>query len=242
VTAERSGDAMVTVFEGEVELGDREQRQRVVAGHAVRLSKQRGEQRESISYDTTPFLQTWKSSFGIAGLQGDVRFAEPGERKALAQVIDRDSLLLIPEREGVQTPAKLLVNILEPGTYTARTSWDEASARNRFELPQTTLVDSYLLQYNPGFPSPTSKDKRFTTEIQFDREVVAIITQKNLLAKYDPLLALEGADFSGQHNRGLFHNDEVVLSEDRRTIRVALDIEDGVDQIRVLITSHLSSP
>ena len=101
-------------------------------------------------------------------------------------------------------------------------------------------VDSYLLQYNPGLPSPTSKELRFTTEIQFDREIVGIITGKNLLAKYDPLLALDGADFSGQHNRGLFHNDEVVLSEDRRTVRVAWDIEDGVDQIRVLVASHLA--
>ena len=242
VTVQRSGNSMVTVFEGEVELGDRELRQRVVAGSAVRLSQEDGTPRESISYDTTPFQQTWKSSFGVEGLQGDVRFAQPGQRKAPAQVIDRDSLLLIPEREGVNTPAKLVLNIVKPGAYTARSAtFDNPSGREKFVVSERNRVDSYLLQYNPGLPSPTSKDRRFRTEIQFDREIIGIITEKNLLAKYDPLLALEGADFSGQHNRGLFHNDEVVLSEDRRTVRVAWDIEDGVDQIRVLVASHLTT-
>ena len=241
VTVERSGKAMVTVFEGEVGLGNFDGRQRVVAGSAVRLSNDRGKPRELISYDTTPFLQTWETSFGIEGLQGDVRFAQPDERKSPGQVIDRDSLLLIPEREGVKMPANLMVNMVEPGTYTARSPWNDTSSRNRIPLRNPTLVDSYLLQYNPGFPSPTSKDQPFRTEIQFDREVIAIIAQKNLLASYDPLLALEGADFSEQHNRGLYHNDEVVLSADRRTVRVAWDIEDGVDQIRVLVVSHLVS-
>jgi len=76
--------------------------------------------------------------------------------------------------------------------------------------------------------------------VQFDREVIGIIAQKDLLAEYDPLLALPEADFSQQLNRGLGRNDQLILSEDRRTVRVAWDIEDGVDQIRVLVASHLN--
>jgi len=89
---------------------------------------------------------------------------------------------------------------------------------------------------------PTSKDKRFTTEVHFDRPIIGIIAHKDLLAQFDPLLAHPHADFGGQVNRGLNKNDEVTLSADRRTIRVAFDIEDGVDQIRVLVASHFPEP
>ena len=246
VTVERSGNAMVTVFEGEVELGDRDLRQRVVAGSAVRLSKEGGKPRESISYDTTPFLQTWKSSFGIDALKGDVRFAQPGERESPSTVIDPQALLLIPESEGVWLPAGSSVNISEPGAHTVEFYRNDDSNRSglpgALEIPlsKPMHVDSYLLQYNPGLPSPTSKDRPFVTEVQFDREVIGIIAQKDLLAEYDPLVALPEADFSQQLNRGLGRNDQLILSEDRRTVRVAWDIEDGVDQIRVLVASHLT--
>ena len=105
-----------------------------------------------------------------------------------------------------------------------------------------TVVDSYLLQYNPDRPSPTSKDNRFTTEVRFDRPVVGIIAQKDLLAEYDSLLAHPDADMSRLVNRGLYENNEVILSSDRRTIRVAFDNENGVDQIRVVVASHFSEP
>ncbi len=131
VTVEPSGKSMVTVFEGEVELGDRDLRQRIVAGSAVRLSKEGGTPRESLAYDTTPFQQTWKSSFGIKGLQGDVRFARPGERESPSTVIDPRALLLIPESEGVWLPAGLLVNISEPGSHTVNFYRNDASESNR---------------------------------------------------------------------------------------------------------------
>jgi len=99
-------------------------------------------------------------------------------------------------------------------------------------------VASYLLQYNPSRPSPTSKDRRFTTEIRFDRPVIGIIAQKDLLTEHDPQLAHPDADFVGLVNRGLYKNDQVTLSSDRRTIHVTFDIEDGVDQIRVLVESQ----
>ena len=105
-----------------------------------------------------------------------------------------------------------------------------------------TVVDSYLLQYNSDRPSPTSKDSRFTTEVRFDRPVVGIIAQKDLLAEHDSLLVHPDADMSGLMNRGLFENNKVTLSSDRCTIRVAFDIENGVDQIHVLLASHFSEP
>jgi hypothetical protein len=246
VTVEQTGNTLVTVFEGEVQLGDRDAHERLLAGNAVWLRRGDSISTEAISYDATPFLQTWESSFGINALRGDVRFAQPGERESPSTVVDQNALWLIPEREGVWLPANSAVNITEPGTHTVEFYRHDPSNRpgtpgaREFRLSKATHVDSYLLQYNPGLSSPTSKDRPFVTEVQFDREVIGIIAQKDLLAEYDPLVALPEADFSEQLNRGLGHNDELSLSVDRRTIRVAFDIEDVVDQIRVLVASHLS--
>lgn len=152
-------------------------------------------------------------------------------------MIDSDSLLLIPEREGVQLPSGSELSIVNPGTHAGPFLRKKPSRRDVI-LTQSTAVDCYLLQYNPSRPSPTSKDRRFTTEVRFDRPVVGIIAQKDLLAEYDPQLAHPGADFAGLVNRGLYKNDEVTLSFDRRTIHVAFNTEDGVDQIRVLVESQ----
>jgi hypothetical protein len=234
VKVDPSGKTSVAVFEGEIEIGG-DAPHRHLAGTAVHVSKDHDQPDKAISYDIKSFMNTWVYSFGIDGLRGDVRFAQPDERRSPGRVIDNDSLLLIPEREGVKLPADSTLNILEPGTYEGPFSQKKA-------LPEATLVDSYLLQYNPQRPSPTSKDKRFTTEVHFDRPIIGIIAHKDVLAQYDPLLAHPNADFSGQLNRGLYKNDQVTLSADRRTIRVAFDIEDGVDQIRVLVASHFSEP
>lgn len=245
VTVEQSGKTAVTVFEGEVTVGDRIGAEHIFAGHAIRVNRELGKPSEAISYDTTPFLDTWKSSFGIEILQGNVRFAQPEERVSPGEVIDRNSLLLIPEREGVNLPAQMPLNIIEPGTFTVRFYREGSyvppgeSTAKEIALSKAMLVDSFLLQYNPGLPSPTSKDKPFVSEVRFDREVIGIIAQKDLLAEYDSLLAFPEADFSGQIHRGTAQNDEIILSPDRHTIRVAFDIEDGVDQIRVLVESHL---
>ncbi len=250
VTVEETGQTTVTVFEGEVEVADLETPERLLAGRAVRVNRKQGMPNESVSYDSTPFLHTWESSFGIEALEGDVRFARPFERKSPGGVIDSDALLLIPEREGVLVGAKQALNIVKSGThripYYSKSEIDQTGKKWMGEpapeelLSEPARVDSYLLQYNPGLPSPTSKDKPFVTEIRFDRDVIGIIAQKDLLAASDSLLALEGADFSQQRNRGVALTDEIVLSPDRRTIRVAFDVEDGVDQIRVLVASHLS--
>jgi hypothetical protein len=205
---------------------------------------------EEVFYDATPFLPTWESSFGIEALEGDVRFARPRERKSPGEAVDRDSLLLIPEREGVLLNSSQPLNIVDSGShhipYYSKAEVDQkgkdwmGKPAPEETLSRPTRVDSYLLQYNPGLPSPTSKERPFVTEMRFDREVIGIIAQKDLLAASDSLLALRGADFSAQRNRGVARNDEIILSPDRRTIRVAFAIEDGVDQIRVLVASHLT--
>jgi len=50
-------------------------------------------------------------------------------------------------------------------------------------------------------------------------------------------MAIPESDFRGILHRGINTRDVVTLSDDRRVLKIAVDIQDGVDQIRVLVAS-----
>ena len=215
--------ASVAVFEGKIEIGEQNP-QRLLAGNAMRVADSRSElDRKTIDYNVESFMNTWGSSFGIDGLHDDVRFARPGERESPERVINSDSLLLIPESGGVQIPSGSELSIVNPGTHAGPFPRKNPPRRDAI-LTRSTVVDSYLLQYNRSRPSPTSKDRRSTTEVRIGRPVVGIIARKVLLTEHDPRLAHPDVDFVGLVNRGLYKNDQVTLSSDRRTIQFTFDI------------------
>jgi hypothetical protein len=53
----------------------------------------------------------------------------------------------------------------------------------------------------------------------------------------DAELALPTTDFRNIFRRGINDADVVALSPDRRVLRVALNVKNGVDQIRVLVAA-----
>ncbi len=77
----------------------------------------------------------------------------------------------------------------------------------------------------------------FQGELHFDRPIVALILQENLLEASDTQLALPATDFHNIFRRGINVADTVALSPDRRVLRVALNVKNGVDQIRVLVAA-----
>ena len=104
-------------------------------------------------------------------------------------------------------------------------------------LAEDVRVDSFLLQYNPVRNDDDSKNQKFQGELHFDRPIVALILQKELLDSSDTKLALPGTDFHNIFRRGINDVDLVTLSPDRRVLRVALNVKNGVDQIRVLVAA-----
>ena len=61
--------------------------------------------------------------------------------------------------------------------------------------------------------------------------------KKKLLDSSDTTLALPGTDFHNIFRRGINDTDVVNLSDDRRVLRVTLNVKNGVDQIRVLVAA-----
>ena len=237
VDVDSTGDTSISVFEGEIELEDH---QRLIGGQTVALTGVDKSALE-IPFAINQFLNTWQMSFGVEALVGDVRVATPKERQTPGLAQDSDSLLLFPEREDVLLKQGYVVDATEPGT-------DRRPFRKHtMNLTEDVRVDSFLLQFNPlrdGSFSPTrggGVKQTFHGELHFDRPIVALILQKDLLDASDTLLALPTTNFRNIFRRGINDADVVTLSPDRRVLRVSCDVTNGVDQIRVLVASDNNS-
>ncbi|MEM0969970.1 MAG: hypothetical protein AAGJ31_11505, partial [Verrucomicrobiota bacterium] len=218
------------VFEGEVKLGGD---QHLFAGSAVRVAQPQEIPRE-IPYVEAQFSATWEISFGVEALEGNVRIATPSERPKPGEVRESDSLLLFPEREGVMLPANFVVDAKEPGLH------QRPFRKTTTTLGKVTHVDSFLLQYHPTPGSRHLSNRQFSGELKFDRPIVALVIQNDLLNASDSLLGLPEADFSNIFRRGLNNDDHVMLSDDQRTLRIGFEVSNGIDQIRVLLRSNES--
>lgn len=227
VDVDSTGDTAITVFEGEIEL---EHHRRLVGGQAVALTATDDTARE-IPYAIGQFLDTWQVSFGVEKLVGDVRVASPNERHAPGLVEDSNSLLLFPEREDALLKHGYVVDGMEPGTY------QRPFRKHTVKLTEDIRVDSFLLQYNPVHDDEESMNQKFQGELHFDRPIVALILQKDLLNSSDAQLALPETNFRNIFRRGINDTDVVTLSPDRRVLSVFLNVKNGVDQIRVLVAT-----
>lgn len=227
VDVDSADGTSISVFEGEIEIGND---RRLLAGQSVALATSEPRPRE-IPYTEGNYSETWQISFGVEALEGKVRLAAPSERQIPGQLEDSDSLLLFPEREDVTLPQGYVVDAMEPGLHR------RPFRKSVVKLAEDVRVDSFLLQYNPLRSDKNSKMRSFQGELRFDRPIVALVLQKDLLDASDSLLALPDVDFSNIFRRGINTSDEVALSPDRRTLRIAFELLNGVDQIRVLVAS-----
>ena len=128
-----------------------------------------------------------------------------------------------------------VVDGMEPGTYR------RPFRKHTVKLTEDVRVDSFLLQYNPIHNDDVPMNQKFQGELHFDRPIVALILQKDLLDSSDMQLALPATDFRKIFRRGINDADVITLSADRRVLHVALNVKNGVDQIRVLVASDNNS-
>ncbi len=237
VDVANDGATSIAVFEGEVELRGQQHDsgpQQLSAGTSVRVAGSSDAPSE-IPYEVRDYLPTWQTSFGVEAVEGAMRVAEPNERAMPGKVVDRDRLLIFPERESVQLPAGFVMSATEPGAYHI-----PKGLKQQVALSLPVMVDSYLVQFNPGESLTSESPQRFSGTLKFDRPVVGLLFRAGMLDESDALLGLPSADFGGVFRRGINASDEVSLSTDRRTLTVSFDVLNGVDQIRVLVASNPS--
>ena len=158
VKIEDTGATSIAVFEGSVELRGQQNAsgpQQISAGQSVRVAGSSNTPSE-IPYDVSDYLPTWQTSFGMEALEGEMRIAEPNERAVPGKVVDGDRLLIFPERESVQLPVGFVVSANRPGAYDI-----PKGLKQQVSLSAPVVVDSYLIQFNPGQSMTSESPHRF---------------------------------------------------------------------------------
>jgi len=239
VQVHENGATSIAVFEGEVELQGSQHKKRgrkLHAGASVRVETGFDGTLE-IPYDVSGYLGTWQTSFGVEAIEGDLRVSDPTERAMPGRVVDPDHLLLFPERESVFLKRGFWVSADSPGIFSNRGRPNRIKLEVAIEKDQ--IVDSYLLQFNPG-SAEAAEDvtRRFTGSLRFDRPIVGLLLSAELLDATDTLLGLSDSNFTGIFRRGINVDDRVVLNADRQSLEVSFDTNQGIDQIRVLVASN----
>ena len=226
-----TGETAISVFEGEVKLGND---QLLLAGSAVSVDQLNTAPRE-IPYVEGEFAESWQLSFGVEVLSGRVKLATPSQRPYPTKAHDPESLLLFPEREEVVLPKGFALNATKPGV------WQRPFGDKSPTLRKATMVDSYLLQYYPGKVAEVGQSQTFVGELKFDRPIIGLILHNDLLIQSDAILNYMLTDFSGIVHRGINLNDVVTLSKDRHRLKISFDVRTNADQIRVLVASENDS-
>ena len=150
---------------------------------------------------------------------------------------------VVLEQTGVNVAEGLTAGITEPGTYRSFVGpGDPVAYEGR--------VDSYLAHLDP-----VGKEKSVTLsgEITFPRPVIAVLVNNQQLSATDPLFAHPGTELYRNAIEPLGLDgvqtvldaeqiDELVLSEDRRTLRYRLFALQPFDEFRVLIEAAEQKP
>ncbi len=238
VAVAEGGATSIAVFEGEIELRGEQHSggpQRLLAGSSVQVAD-KNESPSAIPYRFGDYLDTWRDSFGIDVIEGDLRIANPGERQNPGAVVDTSHLLLFPESESVLLPTGFQLSATEPGIFSNERK--PRAAKREVTLTAPLKVDSHLLQFNPGGNDSGNQPRRFSGHLRFDRPIVGLLLSKAMLDESDAILALPSTNFEGIFRRGINVGDQVELAPDRHSLRISFDIQNGVDQIRVLVATE----
>ncbi len=238
VHVDSGGMTDVCVFEGEVEVEvgperrKRKRKRRVPHGDAVRAAPG-GTTLTASQYDARSYSRAWRMHAGIVRTTGMIRFAPPGRPDSLLQLEDDDRLVILPEKR-VRLKVETRVNITEPGEYTGR------GVGAAGKLAAGRRVRSYLVQFNPVDPSRKNETRRLIGSVEFQRPIVAVITETKLLKATDRKIGGHPESLStpqrGLERRGGRDRDTLTLTADRRSLAFDLRVSgDHVDQIRVLV-------
>ncbi len=182
-----------------------------------------------IPYNPRAFSRAWELVAGVEKNTGSVRLELPGSG------IERDrgnleSVQIYVENDSFHASKKLQVDSLKTGQF-ATASGENAGE----ELQSESELRSYLVQL---WPSQVRENVGpVEASITFDHPVVGVIYSSDRLEKSDSVVGTH----MGDHNssaRGLDSgDDEILLSDDRRTMNVRLKNGnvDDLDHIRVLV-------
>jgi len=186
--------------------------------------------------DETQALSAWSKLLRPVRVTGDAVFVE---RMPTQLPEDEQLVRVYREPAGVLLQEDLIVSRTEPGLYRP------TDPNQKSTLAAGTRVDSYYVHINrPRRPTDGGVTKQFT--ITFDQPVVALIVHTHILITTNVKFGSPGVTYPKAGGIGLLSKsgldpddpqvDSLQWSDDRKTLTVALSVEDA-DQFRVLTLS-----
>lgn len=170
---------------------------------------------------------------GIMSLFGDVAEIPVPPSAVLGALEDDELAKIFLERAGVVLGSDVSADVTSPGVV------DEAIDLTPGTIAAGSLVDSYLLHFDPESVSGTS-----TGSITFDRDILGILVVTSSLDATDAGLGalattyqlddFRGIEGPGFDTFGVDVNDVVSFLPDLRTVRFDFATTTRIDEIRVV--------
>lgn len=233
--ADGSSSAEAVVFDGgaEICLTDSGQCRSLFPLEPVRADRDR-DKLVDIPYNPTVFARAWEVNAGVERNSGPVRLAMPGHHPGFGNDPEGEVQIFV-EKSRFVADRDIEVDTLDPGHFAAITAGGsrQLASGNR-------ELRSYLLQLVPN----ESDADALEASVTFDHEIVGIIYSPDKLAESDSVVGsgISDGEMLAMQGRGLdsgdgASGDEILLSDDRRTVNLKLrgGAEDRLDHVRVLV-------
>lgn len=185
----------------------------------------------NIPYNPRPFRKAWEMLAGVEKNMGAVRIELPGAE--IQPAVQEGEVQVYLENESFVADTGIEVDEIRVGEFAA------VGANPGQSLQAGSELKSYLLQ--TWATNGNEEEDEVEASVTFDQPVVGVIYSSDRLASSDRSVGTSithgGEDFA--RGRGLDSGiDEILLSDDRRTLNLKLRGKDlEVDQVRVIVAA-----
>lgn len=236
-----AGDRTLTqVMEGQVELrsaaaAPKDAPVKLTVGQAAVVADQ-SSQVQYVPFEADRATTDWDRLVRRPKIAGDARFAlTPPRSLKLGAYENDEQIMVLLERYNVRLKNDLTVSFTEPGRY------NQVIAEVRPVIQAGRTVDSYLLHLDAIGES--ENPVKHSATLAFDRPIIGVIVAGNRLTNSDFALGDPATQYGEdirpteqRDARGFDGIDDVlVISDDRKSLSVALQVSNSMDQVRVLV-------
>lgn len=229
------GRSEFVVLDGLVEV--RKGGEMVRLGEGAALTADHDEGLKSVEFDPAGFSKTWSLMQGILSTKGALVAAKPDTPERLARLENDQHVLVIPEKRDVVFDKPIRADVIRPGMLPG----DIDGSPHVIPASPGKRLSAFQLRYNPVGTIPEEQFLRFEGEVTFDRPILAIQCQSEYLIGGEKMFAL--GHWEGELpgiERTQIHNppDNVVLTPDRRTVKIVFYAGRYTDAVRVIVEDN----
>ncbi len=229
------GRSEFVVLDGLVEVSKGDEKIRLGEGAALTADHAQG--LKSVEFDATGFSKTWSLMQGILSTRGALVAAKPDTPEKLAQLENDQHVLVVPEKRDVAFDRPIRADVIRPGMLPG----DIDGGPHVIPANPGKRLSAFQLRYNPVGTIPEEQFLRFEGEVTLDRPILAIQCQSGFLLGGEDMFAsghwqgdMPGIELTQIHNPP----DNVVLSPDRRTVKIVFYAGRYTDAIRVIVEDN----